>query len=120
MKKLLCCVPRKNTRQSHAMCQRKAHDKECLCRVPKKDTRQSINLSCPFFYCVLSLRHKAKHLFAVCPIKCTRWTIGHTANYGFPVKEAETFLYKELRQLATPSVPKVIAEIPEQINKKVK
>jgi hypothetical protein len=37
-----------------------------------------------------------------------------------PSKEAETFLYKEPRQPATPSAPKVIAEIPEYINKKIK
>ena len=59
--------------------------KSWICCVPKKDTWQSINLPCAFFCSVLSLWYMAKRLFAVCPIKCTRRTIRHTANYAFPV-----------------------------------
>ena len=80
-------------RSYFAVCKEKTHGKLMILRCAKKRQTTKHKIAVCFFYRVLSLRHTAKCLFTVCPIRCTRQTIGHTANYGFPVVLHPTRVY---------------------------
>ena len=82
---MICRGQKKCTRQKASLpsAKTKALGKIHLCRVPEKNTRQRRILPCVFVCRVYFIWHSANTVFAECPIKYTRQSLGTRQITGF-------------------------------------